>query len=290
MARPIWKGHISFGLVNVPVTLCSAENRSELHFTLLDSRDKARIHYMRVNEATGKEVPWDKVVRAYEYEEDNFVVLEDDDFKRAAVEATQKVEIEDFVDEKAVDYVYFDRPYYLVPDKKWEKAYVLMRETLRKSGKIGIAKVVIHTRQYLAAVIPQGNALVLNLLRYQHELRNPAEFELPDENVKKYKVSDKEFEMAEKLVETMTTEWKPEKYHDDYRDALMKFIVQKAKAGEKAIPLEVSAEERREKKRGEIIDIMDLLKKSVKQTAEKRKPGAGVGATRTRKKAASSGK
>jgi DNA end-binding protein Ku len=268
MARAIWKGTISFGLVNVPIALYPAERRSDLRFTLLDARNKAHVRYQRVNEATGEEVPWDEVVKAYEYEEGDFVIVEDEEFKRVAVEATQTIEIEDFVDEDEIEYIYFDKPYFLVPDKKGEKAYVLMRETLKRTHKVGIAKVVIRARQYLAALIPQGNALILDLLRFQQELRDMSEYEFPDKSLEVHRISDKEIEMAEKLVETMSGKWEPQKYRDEYRDALMEYIQRKAKAGETAVAVEAAPEP--EEKKGEIIDIMDLLKKSVQQKAEQR--------------------
>ncbi len=138
MARPVWKGHISFGLINIPVTLYSAERRSDLHFRMLDSRNMAKVRYERVNEDTGEEVPWDQIVKGFEHGDGNYVVLDDEDFKKAAVEATQSVDLEGFVEAKAIDYVYFDKPYYLVPGKKAEKGYVLLRETLRRTGKVGV--------------------------------------------------------------------------------------------------------------------------------------------------------
>lgn len=285
MPRPIWKGHITFGLVNVPITLYSAESRADLNFTLLDKRNKARIRYQRVNEVTGEEVSWDNIVKGYEYEDGEYVILTDEDFEKASVEATQTIEIEDFVDEKAIDYIYFDKPYYLVPGKRGEKAYVLMRETLRRAGKVGIAKVVIHTRQHLAVLLPMGNTLVLNIIRFHHELRDVSEFELPGD-ADEYKIAEKEFDMARQLVDAMTTEWQPEKYRDEYRDALMKWIEKKAKEGEMAAPPEEEVARVEERTRGEIIDIMDLLKKSVQKTAKER-----VGkTTREKRKARATGR
>lgn len=269
MARAIWKGNITFGLVNIPISLYPAENRSNLHFRLLDKRNKAHVKYQRVNEATGEEVPYEEVVKAYEYDEGDYVILDDEDFKKADVEASQTVEIEDFVDEDAIDYVFFDKPYYLVPGKKGEKGYVLMRETLRRLRKVGIAKVVIRTRQYLAALIPEGNALILDLLRYDHELRDPSEFQLPSEDLDAYRISQKELQMAEQLVETMTAEWEPAKYKDDYREALMNWIEKKAKEGETATPPAAEAGEE-ERAGAEVIDMMSLLKKSVQQSAKER--------------------
>src|SRR5680860_1199036 len=265
MARPVWKGHISFGLINIPVTLYSAERRSDLHFRMLDSRNLAKVRYERVNEDTGEEVPWEQIVKGFEHGDGNYVVLDDDDFKKAAVEATQSVDLEGFVAAKAIDYVYFDKPYYLVPGKKAEKGYVLLRETLRRTGKVGVARVVIRTREYLAALLPEGDALVLNLLRYHQELRQPDEYELPGRNLTDYKVSKKEIEMAEQLVESMTVDWHPPQYHDEYRDALMKWIDKKARAGDKGVVPKEEPEQSDASEGAEIIDMMALLKKSVKK-------------------------
>ncbi len=172
MARAIWKGNISFGLVNVPIELYSAEKKSELHFKLLDKRSNSAVHYQRVSEKTGEEVPWDQIVKGYEYEGGDVVVLTEEDFKKAAVEATQTIEISDFVDLDDIEYRYFEKPYYVVPGKKAGKGYVLLREVLKRTGKVGISKVVIRSRQYLSALIPEENALVLVILRYYQELRD----------------------------------------------------------------------------------------------------------------------
>ena len=264
MSRPIWKGHITFGLVNIPVVLHSAEKQFDLHFRMLDSRNKARVRYERVNEETGEEVPWQDIVKGYEYEEGRYVVLGDEDFEKVAVEVNKSVEIENFVEGKQIPYVYFDKPYYLVPDKKGEKGYVLLREVLRKTGKVGIAKVVIRTRQYLAALLAEGNVLVLDLLRFQQEIRDTSELEIPANPVKSYKISEKEMNLAQQLVDSMSTEWDPKQYHDEYRDALMKWIEKKAKAA--GAPVEVQSKGKEEKTgRGKVIDMMGLLKKSVQQ-------------------------
>jgi DNA end-binding protein Ku len=280
MSRPIWKGHITFGLVNIPVVLHSAVTQFDLHFRLLDSRNHARVRYERINEETGEEVPWQDIVKGYEYEEGRYVVLGDDDFEKVAVEVNKAVEIESFVDGKEIGYVYFDKPYYLVPDKKGEKGYVLLREVLRRSKKVGIAKVVIRTRQYLAALLPEGNVLVLDLLRFQQEIRNTAELEIPGHNIKSYKISEKELALAQQLVDSMSTDWKPNQFHDEYRDALMKWIEKKAKSAGHP----VSAPRQKEAKggRGKVIDMMGLLKKSV-QRAQPSAPAAKRKSASTRK-------
>jgi DNA end-binding protein Ku len=264
MARAIWKGHISFGLINIPVTLFSAENRSEIHFHMLDSRNNSRVRYERVNESTGEEVPWNSVVKAYEYDHDKFVLMKDEDFKHADAGAVQTVAIENFIDRSQMDCVYFDKPYMLAPGKKAEKGYVLLRETLKRTQKIGIAKVVIRTRQYIAALLPRGNGLLLNLLRYHQELKEPSEFGLPAGSLEKYDVSKKEVEMAEKFVDSMTADWKPETYKDEYRENLMKWIEAKIEAGGKEVP--VGDEGEAPPTSG--VDIMELLKQSIKKREE----------------------
>lgn len=269
MARPIWKGSISFGLVNVPVVLYSAEKRSEMHFKMLDSRNLAPVKYERKNEKTGEDVPWNDIVKGYEYSDGQYVLLGDEDFKRAAVESSQTVEILDFVDQDSIEYAYFDKPYYLAPGNKGEKGYVLLRETLRRTKKAGVAKVVIRTRQYLSALLVEGDALVLCLLRFHNELRPLSEFEFPAGDMEEYKVSPKELDMAERLVETMASKWEPSKYHDDYRDALMKWIEEKAERGETQPAAAAHRREPAEAGTG-VINIMDLLKKSVAQTEKSR--------------------
>lgn len=268
MARPIWKGHISFGLINIPVTLYPAEQRSELHFNLIDNRNKARIKYQRVNERTGEEVAWDNIVKGYEYDENEYVLLGDADFKQADVKATQTVELEDFVTAEEISGIYFDKPYYLVPSKAGIKGYVLLRETLRKTKKVGIARVVIRTREYVAALFPKGRGLVLDLLRYEEELRKESDYDLPAEDIEQYKVTAREIEMAERFIESLTNTWQPQKYKDQYRERLMDWIEKKAKTGKVKVAEEEPAEEAAPTL-GE--DIMQLLRKSLEQTGDGRK-------------------
>jgi DNA end-binding protein Ku len=258
MPRSLWKGAISFGLVNVPVELHSARKRAaELDMTMLDKRDLAPVGYKRVNKATGKEVPWGEVVKGYEYKDDQYVVMSDEDFRRANPEAAKTVDILAFVELAEIRPQHFDTPYYLRPEKRGEKAYALLRETLQKAGKAGIASVVIRTKQYLAALVAQDELLVLNTLRYADELKDPAELEIP-----KAKVTPKELDMALRLVEDMADKWHPEKYKDTYKDDLLKRIKEKVKAGEtEEIP--EPEKEPRAGKGADVIDLMSLLKKSV---------------------------
>jgi DNA end-binding protein Ku len=270
MARGLWKGAISFGLVNVPVELHSAKHRStELDMTMLDKRDLAPVGYKRVNKSTGKEVPWDDVVKGYEYQDDKYVVLSDEDFRRANPEAAKTVDIQAFVDLVDIAPQYFETPYYLVPGKRGEKAYALLRDTLKKAGKAGIASVVIRTKQYLAALLPQDDILVLNTLRYHDELMDPSELKVPQA-----KVSQKELDMAMRLVEDMADEWKPGRYRDTFREDLLQRIEEKVKAGQTEEITEPE-KERKAERGAEVIDLMDLLKKSIEKKArEARRPEA----------------
>jgi DNA end-binding protein Ku len=261
MARSLWKGAISFGLVNVPVELHSAKKRAaELDMTMLDKRDLAPVGYKRVNKATGKEVAWGNVVKGYEYKDDKYVVLSDEDFRRANPEASRTVDILAFVDLADIAPQYFETPYYLVPEKRGAKAYALLRETLEKAGKAGIASVVIRTKQYLAALVAQDQVMVLNTLRYADELKAPAELEIP-----KAKVTAKELDMALRLVEDMADEWDPRKYKDTYREDLLKRIKEKVKAGQTEELTEPEEGAGKPAKGAEVIDLMSLLKQSVER-------------------------
>ncbi|HYL91336.1 MAG TPA: Ku protein [Burkholderiales bacterium] len=270
MARGLWKGAISFGLVNVPVELYSAQKRSaELDLTMLDKRDMAPVGYKRVNKANGKEVPWEDVVKGYEYEDDKYVVLSEEDFRRANPEAAKTVDILAFVDLADIAPIFFETPYYLAPGKRGEKAYALLRDAIAKAGKAGIASVVIRTRQYLAALVAQDEALVLNTLRYQGELKGADELEIP-EKLKGHKPTSKELDMALRLVDDMADEWRPEKYHDTYHEDLLKRLEEKIKAGQTE---EITEPEKEEKhaKGAEVVDLMALLKKSVAGGGRKRR-------------------
>jgi DNA end-binding protein Ku len=271
MPRSLWKGAISFGLVNVPVELHSAQSRAsnrsgDLDLTMLDRRDLSPVGFKRVNKTSGDEVPWAEVVKGYEYEDGKYVVLGEEDFRRANPEASRTVDIVAFVEMKDVAPQYYETPYYLAPGKRGEKAYALLRETLKKAGKAGIATLVIRTRQYLAALFPQDEILVLNTLRYADELKKPASLEIAQA-----KVTAKELDMALRLVEDMSDAWQPEKFHDTYREDILKRVEQKIKAGEtEDIP---EPEEAKAAKGGEVIDLMSLLKKSIeKKPAARRKP------------------
>ncbi|TYT26353.1 Ku protein [Luteimonas viscosa] len=290
MARPIWTGNLSFGLLNVPVSLMSGTRSQDLSFRMLDSRDRKPIRFERVNADTGEEVPWKEIVKAFEYDKGSYVVIEKSDIASAAPESHESVEIEAFVDEDAIDVRFFEKPYVLVPGKKAEKGYVLLRETLRKSKKIGVARVVIRTREYLSAVMPQGDALILMLMRYPQELVDPAEYKIPEGKAGDYRVSAKELEMATQLVDSMAAKWNPEDYHDEFRERLADIIRRRIK--DKGATTEVLEEaEPDEGAATNVVDFVSLLQKSLsdnKRTPAKKtapKKAAAKGPAKAKKKA-----
>jgi len=266
MAQAIWTGHISFGLVNVPVSLHSLEARSsELSLHLVDRRNGAAVRYKRVNEDTGEEVPWDEIVRGYDADAGT-ILLTDEDLEQAQPAATQSMDLESFVDASSIDPMSIDKPYILVPAKKGAKAYVLLREAMEKTGTVGIGRVVLRTRQYLAALKVEGDALVLLLLRYHDQLKPLSKFDIPKESASAVGIKPKELEMATSLVESMTAaEWDPTAYRDEYKEKVIARIEEKAKTGEFA-PREETEET---EKRGEVVDLMAALKKSLGGDAAK---------------------
>ena len=259
--RAIWKGTISFGLVNIPIALYPATRREEFKFRLLRKSDLSPVNYKRVAEKDGKEVPWNQIVKGYEYEKGKYVVLKDEDFERVDLEATQTVDIQDFVDLDEIDPIFFYKPYYLEPQKGGDKAYALLRDALEDSRKVGIAKVVIKTRQYLAGVKPEDGALVLELMHFADELADTGKLHLP----KKVEVGKREMNMAKSLIDSMSSKWNPEKYRDDYREALMEVIEEKVEAGGK----EIEAKPKKAPKPTKVIDLVSVLQKSLKQTGAK---------------------
>ncbi len=276
MARTLWKGAISFGLVHIPVGLYSAEKRNSFDLTMLDRRSMKPVGFKRYNKETGEDVPWDDIVKGYEYEKDRYVVLTEEDFKRANVEATQTVEILSFVDREEIGPMYYETPYYLAPDKRGHKGYALLRETLKQTGKIAIANVVIRTRQYVAALIPYKDVILMNTLRYPNELRDTGELDVPSGNLKSAGVGSREVEMARRLVEGMSAPWKPEEHRDTYHEDLLALIEKRVQAGQTEEVIEPSKEEGKPRAKGEVIDLMALLKKSVEEKGKVRRPQAAA--------------
>lgn len=273
--RALWKGSLSFGLVTIPVSLFPATRTEELKFRLLRAKDHSPVNYKRVAEADGKEVAWDQIVKGYEYEKGKFVIIKPEDFARVDVEATQTVDIINFVTLDQVDPLLFYKPYYLEVMKGGDKAYVLLRDALVNSGKIAISKVVIRTKQHLAAVKPQGNGLMLELMHFPKELVPVSQFKEPSEK----SVGKAEMKMAEQLISSMTSDWKPEQYNDEYHEALEKMIEEKIEH-----PDQKAKSPAARKKTTNVIDLVSVLQESLQ--VSKSKGGASTKKNSSAKKAA----
>lgn len=266
MARGFWTGAIRFGLVNIPVSLRPAAKTVDLDFDLVDSRDFAPVGYRKVNKATGEEVPAERIIKTYKVEEGEAVVVTDEDFARARPKDKRAMGIHAFVDVATLSPTYFDRPYLMEPAGRDAQAYVLLRDTLAKTRKAAIAQGVLRARERLGAIFAEGEFLILNLLRFQHEMvaRKP-----PEALLQADKPKADELKMAEKLIEQLTRPWTPEAYHDDYRDQLLSYIEAKAKAGEARRVYSPEEEAAPKAPRG---DLMRLLKQSVQGEKPKRRP------------------
>ena len=263
MARSLWKGFISFGLVSIPVELYPAEQKKgSVAFSMLDKRDMSPVGYKRYSKRSGNEVTMDDIVKGYEYEKDQYVVLSTDDFKIANVKASQTVDIKSFVPASAVPLQYFETPYYLAPGKRGEKVYALLRETLRSTGRIAIAQVVIRTTQHLAAVVVDGPSLLMITLRYANELRDAEGIEFPPESLKDAGVTPKEIELAKRLIEDMSEDWNPAEFKDTYHDDLMKRIEEKIARGETSLITKADTLEP-EPSSAQVIDLTELLRMSL---------------------------
>ena len=267
-SRVLWKGAISFGLVHIPVALHSATLESGLDFDWLDKRSMDPVGYKRINKKTGKDIAKENIVKGIAYEEGHYVVLSDAEIADAYPKTTQTIEIETFVNAGDIPFVYLERPYYIAPINKGAKVYALLRETLLKTGKVGVARVVIQTKQHLAALIPSGRGMVLNLLRWGDEIRPWTHLDLPPEGVKAAGLADAEIKMAEQLVTSMSTGWQPDSYKDEFKNAILKLVEQRVKAGktESVTPLEHLEESAAGG--AQIIDLTELLKRSLKKPAD----------------------
>jgi DNA end-binding protein Ku len=278
--RALWSGSISFGLLQIPVSLHTAEQPSEIQFHQLDRRDLSPIHYERVNAETGKPVAWKDIARGYEHSPGQYVIVEDRDLAAANVEATQTIDLQDFVDVGAIFPSYFERPYLVAPGKRADKAYALFRDALERKKVVAVGSVVIRTRQHLCAILPQGDALVLELLRFAHEIRDTLGLALPKDRAP---ASARELAMAEELIDAMRSDWEPSKYKDQYRDELLALIERKAKTGKVEAPAKPAAP------RGNVVDLMAILQKSLEARGRARagdgKRDASKGAARRRTRA-----
>jgi len=276
MARAMWKGSLAFGLVNIPIELYSATRDHRPKFRLLHAKDEAPIRYERVCQTEGKPVGWEDLVKGYEYEKGHFVVLTKDDFKTAAVEKTKTIDIIDFVDPQQVDERYFETPYYLQPAKGAERSYALLREAIRESGKLGVAKIILRDAQHLAAVEAIGDALVLTMMRFADELADLDEFRFP----KAEGIRPAELKMAGQLIESLSAEWDPTKYNDEHRDNLMRVIQAKLKGKRPRLQGRETAQS------ADVVDLMARLRASLesKGGAAKARPAPKKAAKSTRKK------
>jgi DNA end-binding protein Ku len=269
--RPIWKGSISFGLVYIPIAVYPATREEKLSFRQLRRTDLSPIKYKKVAEADMKEVPADQIVKGFEYERGRYVVLSDEDFEKVKIESTHSIDITDFVDLEQVDPKFFYKPYFLEAQKGGEKAYALLHKALSGTGKIGVAKVVISNREYLAAVKPDGLFLVLELMHFASEVLTPEELNRPSTAL-----NEKELKMAQALIDSMSADWKPEKYRSEYRNAVMEMIEQKAK--NKKLPAAPVAAPRSTN----VVDLVKVLQESLNrsQSGRVKRGGNGAGARR----------
>lgn len=264
MSRIIWKGAIAFGLVNIPVVLRPASRNQTLDLDLLDVRDMAPVGYQRINKNTGKPVDKEHIVKGYQYAKDEYVLLNEEDFRQANVEATQTVDIVSFVDAESIPPYYFDTPYYLEPDKRGERGYALLHETMRRTGKAALALVVLRARQHLAAVLVHGDALVLNTMRFADEVLPISELQLPRAATgKPTGAHAREVEMATRLVEDMSEDWEPEQYRDTYRDDLMARIEERIESGKTQQLTPPAQEEEAPRQGARVIDMVALLRQSL---------------------------
>jgi DNA end-binding protein Ku len=271
MARPFWKGAISFGLVYVPVELYSATHSATIDLDYLDRRDFSPVGYQRYNKRTGKLVEWKNIIRGYQYRKGQYVALSDEDFRRANAKASQTIEITSFTDATSITPEYYETPYYVAPQKGGQKVYALLREALKRAGKVAIANVVVRTRQHLAALLPENDILVLNMLRFPDEIRTAEDMGVEGPSSKAAGLAAREVSMAERLIEEMTEPWKPAKYHDTYREDLMKRIKEKVRNKE-THTLTEAPKGAEGHKSAEIIDLMAVLKQSLEKGGQGRKP------------------
>ncbi|WP_312680166.1 non-homologous end joining protein Ku [Stutzerimonas nitrititolerans] len=270
MPRTIWKGAVSFGLVHIPVALVPATSRSGIDFDWLDKRSMDRVGYKRINKTTGEEIDSENIVKGVEYEKGHYVVLSDEEIKAAHPKATQTVDIVSFVDAKDISFLYIDTPYYLTPDRRGEKVYALLRETLIETGKVGIANVVLRNKQHLAVVMPLGKALVMNTLRWADEVRGVEYLEMKDEALNA-DLNKRELDMAKRLVKDMTEDWDPTQFKDTFQDQIMELVETKAREGR--LEAVGGPEEAVDRRSADVIDLTELLKRSL---AAKPKGKAGA--------------
>ena len=287
--RTLWKGAITFGLVHIPVGLHTASTEQGIDFDWLDKRSMDPVGYKRINKRTGKEIAREQIVKGFEYEDGKYVVISPKEIEAIYPRTTQTIEIQRFIDANEIPFVYLERPYYVAPINKGQKVYALLREVLIKTGKVGLAKVVIATKQHLAVLVPSGKALVLNLLRWGDEVKSLEGLDLPAAGVKGANVTAAEMKMAEQLVNDMSGKWEPEDFKDEFKHAVMKIVQKKVKAGDTETVIQ--PEEEAPEESSNVIDLTDLLQRSLKggKTPKAPKARAAAGTKRSAKPAAKSG-
>ena len=262
--RVLWKGAISFGLVNIPVALYSATTDNAIDFDWLDKRTMDPVGYKRINKKTGKEITREHIVKGIAYEDGQYVVLTDAEIAAAYPKTTQTIEIETFVPADGIPFVFLERPYYVAPINRGAKVYALLRETLQRSGRVGVARVVIQTKQHLAVLVPSGAGLVLNLLRWGADIRSWKDLPLPAEGVKAAGLSDRELKMATELVEDMSSDWDPDAFKDSFKDEIMRLVDRKVAAGQTESVTQPEAVEEGQTS-AKIIDLTELLQRSLRK-------------------------
>ncbi|VTU39068.1 non-homologous end joining protein Ku [Variovorax sp. PBL-E5] len=262
--RVLWKGAISFGLVHIPVALYSATVDHGIDFDWLDKRTMDPVGYKRINKKTGREIQREQIVKGVAYEDGQYVVLSDEEIAAAYPKTTQTIEIETFVPANGIPFVYLERPYYVAPIHRGAKVYALLRETLQRSGRVGVARVVIQTKQHLAVLVPVGPGLVLNLLRWGADIRSWKDLPLPSENAKQAGLSERELKMAGQLVDDMSSDWDPDAFKDSFKDEIMQLIDRKVEAGQTE---QVTQPEPIEEGQGsaKILDLTELLQRSLRK-------------------------
>ena len=283
--RSLWKGAISFGLVHIPIALYPATSEQGLNFDWLDKRSMDPVGYKRINKKTGKEIDKENIVKGIEYDEGQYVILSPEEIEAAYPKTTQTIEIEGFVPAADIPFIYLDRPYYVAPINKGAKVYALLREILHKNGKAGIARVVIQTKQHLAALIPSGPLLILNLLRWGDEIRTFEALPLPAEGVKAAGLTDKEMKMGEQLVADMSAQWDPQAFSDSFKEQILQLVEEKVQAGQTESVTPIEPRETAGSS-ATIYDLTELLQRSLNRGNKDKKPAASAKAAKPKPKSA----
>lgn len=263
MPRSNWKGHISFGLVSIPIILYNVENtKADISFHQIDKRNNARIKFQRINVETGKLVPWENITRGYEYDKDTIIPVPDEVLEKVAGENARTIDIQTFINKNEFDFLSIYKNYYIVPNEKGKgnKGYVILRDSLKETNKIGIAKVIISTKEYIAAVIPHEDIIVLTLLKYDDEIRKPSEFTVPDKSLSFYKITQKEMDIAKQLIRSMTSKWRPEKYIDEYQTSIHQWVDEVVHK----LP-HAKSKHKKHPSTSNVVNFVDLLKKSLSE-------------------------